>query len=171
LPPLEPSPRSICPAAPYPTGVHIPGIPPPAKFATEPLERIRAICDRHGVLLVFDAVITGFGRLGAPFAADFFGVTPGLMTLAKGITSGVIPMGAVLVRTEIYDALMQGPEHLIEFAHGYTYFGPSGCLRGGAGRPRHVPRRGSFRTCSRPRPLLGRRGPFAQGVASCHRRA
>jgi beta-alanine--pyruvate transaminase len=71
------------------------------------LERIRAICDGHGVLLVF--------------AADFFGVTPDLMTLAKGMTSGVIPMGAVLVRTEIYDALMQGPERLIEFAHGYTY--------------------------------------------------
>jgi beta-alanine--pyruvate transaminase len=92
------------------------------------LERIQAICDRHGVLLVFDEVITGFGRLGAPFAADFFGVTPDLMTLAKGITSGVIPMGAVLVRKEIYDALMQGPEHLIEFAHGYTYSGhPVAC--------------------------------------------
>jgi beta-alanine--pyruvate transaminase len=92
------------------------------------LERIRAICDRHGVLLVFDEVITGFGRLGAPFAADFFGVTPDLMTLAKGMTSGVIPMGAVLVRTEIYDALMHGPEHLIEFAHGYTYSGhPVAC--------------------------------------------
>ena len=68
------------------------------------LERIRAICDRHGVLLIFDEVITGFGRLGTPFAADFFGVTPDLMTLAKGMTSGVIPMGAVLVRKEIYDA-------------------------------------------------------------------
>jgi beta-alanine--pyruvate transaminase len=78
------------------------------------LERIRAIRDRQGVLLVFDEVITGFGRLGPPFAADFFGVTPDLMALAKGITSGVIPMGAVLVRKEIYDALMQGPEHLIE---------------------------------------------------------
>jgi beta-alanine--pyruvate transaminase len=92
------------------------------------LERIRAICDRHGVLLIFDEVITGFGRLGTPFAVDFFGVTPDLMTLAKGMTSGVIPMGAVLVRKEIYDALMQGPEHLIEFAHGYTYSGhPVAC--------------------------------------------
>jgi beta-alanine--pyruvate transaminase len=92
------------------------------------LERVRAICDRHGVLLIFDEVITGFGRLGTPFAADFFGVTPDLMTLAKGMTSGVIPMGAVLVRKEIYDALMQGPEHLIEFAHGYTYSGhPVAC--------------------------------------------
>jgi beta-alanine--pyruvate transaminase len=92
------------------------------------LERIRAMCDKHGILLIFDEVITGFGRLGAPFAADFFGVTPDLMTLAKGITSGVVPMGAVLVRKEIYDALMHGPEHLIEFAHGYTYSGhPVAC--------------------------------------------
>jgi beta-alanine--pyruvate transaminase len=86
------------------------------------------MCDKHGILLIFDEVITGFGRLGAPFAADFFGVTPDLMTLAKGITSGVVPMGAVLVRKEIYDALMHGPEHLIEFAHGYTYSGhPVAC--------------------------------------------
>jgi beta-alanine--pyruvate transaminase len=92
------------------------------------LERVRAICDRHSVLLIFDEVITGFGRLGTPFAADFFGVTPDLMTLAKGMTSGLIPMGAVLVRKEIYDAMMQGPEHLIEFAHGYTYSGhPVAC--------------------------------------------
>ena len=85
------------------------------------LERIRAICDKYGVLLIFDEVITGFGRLGTPFAADYFGVTPDLMTVAKGITSGVIPMGGVFVKKEIYDAFMQGPEHLIEFFHGYTY--------------------------------------------------
>jgi len=85
------------------------------------LERIRAICDKYGILLIFDEVITGFGRLGTPFAADYFGVTPDLMTVAKGITSGVIPMGAVFVKKEIYDAFMQGPEHLIEFFHGYTY--------------------------------------------------
>jgi beta-alanine--pyruvate transaminase len=92
------------------------------------LERIRAIRDRQGVLLVFDEVITGFGRLGPPFAADFFGVTPDLMAVAEGITSGVVPMGAVLVRKVIYDALMQGPEHLIKFAHGYTYSGhPVAC--------------------------------------------
>ncbi|MGJ4856677.1 aspartate aminotransferase family protein [Labrys sp. La1] len=85
------------------------------------LERIRAICDKHGILLIFDEVITGFGRLGTPFAADYFGVTPDMMTVAKGITSGVIPMGAVFAKKEIYDAFMTGPEHLIELFHGYTY--------------------------------------------------
>jgi beta-alanine--pyruvate transaminase len=85
------------------------------------LERIRAICDKHGILLIFDEVITGFGRLGTPFAADYFGVTPDLMTVAKGITSGVIPMGAMFAKKEIYEAFMQGPEHMIEFFHGYTY--------------------------------------------------
>ncbi|OCC01229.1 omega amino acid--pyruvate aminotransferase [Labrys sp. WJW] len=85
------------------------------------LERIRAICDKHGILLIFDEVITGFGRLGAPFAADYFGVTPDMMTVAKGITSGVVPMGAVFAKKEIYDAFMTGPEHLIELFHGYTY--------------------------------------------------
>jgi beta-alanine--pyruvate transaminase len=85
------------------------------------LERLRAICDKYGVLLIFDEVITGFGRLGTPFAADYFGVTPDMMTVAKGITSGVIPMGAVFVKKEIHDTFMTGPEHLIEFFHGYTY--------------------------------------------------
>jgi beta-alanine--pyruvate transaminase len=85
------------------------------------LERIRAICDKHGILLIFDEVITGFGRLGTPFAADYFGVTPDLMTVAKGITSGVIPMGAMFAKKHIYEAFMQGPEHMIEFFHGYTY--------------------------------------------------
>ncbi|WP_448953329.1 aminotransferase class III-fold pyridoxal phosphate-dependent enzyme [Labrys neptuniae] len=85
------------------------------------LERIRAICDKHGILLIFDEVITGFGRLGTPFAADYFGVTPDMMTVAKGITSGVIPMGAVFAKKEIYDAFMNGPEHVIELFHGYTY--------------------------------------------------
>jgi beta-alanine--pyruvate transaminase len=85
------------------------------------LERLRAICDRHGILLIFDEVITGFGRLGAPFAADYFGVQPDLMTVAKGLTNGAVPMGAVFARRHIYDAFMTGPEHLIEFFHGYTY--------------------------------------------------
>jgi beta-alanine--pyruvate transaminase len=85
------------------------------------LERIRAICDKHGILLIFDEVITGFGRLGTPFAADYFGVTPDLMTVAKGITSGVIPMGAMFAKKHIYEAFMTGPEHMIEFFHGYTY--------------------------------------------------
>jgi beta-alanine--pyruvate transaminase len=87
------------------------------------LERVREICDKHGFLLIFDEVITGFGRLGTPFAADYFGVTPDIMTTAKGLTSGVIPMGAVIVRDEIHDAFMNGPEGTIEFFHGYTYSG------------------------------------------------
>ena len=85
------------------------------------LERLRSICDKHGILLIFDEVITGFGRLGSPFAATHFGVTPDLMCVAKGITNGSVPMGAVLARQFIQDAFMNGPEHLIEFFHGYTY--------------------------------------------------
>lgn len=92
------------------------------------LQRLRDICDRHGILLIFDEVITGFGRLGGAFSADVFGVEPDIMTTAKGLTSGVIPMGAVFVRDEIHDAFMTGPEHLIEFFHGYTYSGnPVAC--------------------------------------------
>ncbi len=87
------------------------------------LQKLRQICDRHGILLIFDEVITGFGRLGAPFAADYFGVTPDIMTTAKGVTNGVVPMGAVFVKSEIYETFMNGPEHLIEFFHGYTYSG------------------------------------------------
>ncbi|MEM9105400.1 MAG: aspartate aminotransferase family protein [Pseudomonadota bacterium] len=87
------------------------------------LEKLRAICDQHGILLIFDEVITGFGRLGTPFAPDYFGVVPDIMVTAKGLTNGVIPMGAVFVKNEIHDAFMNGPEHMIEFFHGYTYSG------------------------------------------------
>jgi len=87
------------------------------------LQRLRDICTKHGILLIFDEVITGFGRLGTPFAADYFGVIPDIITTAKGVTNGVIPMGAVFVKKEIHDAFMDGPEHLIEFFHGYTYSG------------------------------------------------
>jgi beta-alanine--pyruvate transaminase len=87
------------------------------------LQRLREICDRHGILLIFDEVITGYGRLGAPFAAEVFGVTPDIVTTAKGLTNGTIPMGAVFVRKEIYEAFMHGPEHVIELFHGYTYSG------------------------------------------------
>lgn len=87
------------------------------------LERLREITARHGILLIFDEVITGFGRLGAPFAADRFDVMPDLITCAKGLTNGVVPMGAVLTTSEIHDAFMHGPEHLIELFHGYTYSG------------------------------------------------
>jgi beta-alanine--pyruvate transaminase len=87
------------------------------------LERLRAICDKYGLLLIFDEVITGFGRLGAPFASQYFGVTPDMMTIAKGLTNAAVPMGGVVVRGSIYDAVMQGPDHLIELFHGYTYSG------------------------------------------------
>jgi beta-alanine--pyruvate transaminase len=87
------------------------------------LERLRAICDKYGLLLIFDEVITGFGRLGAPFASQYFGVTPDMMTIAKGLTNAAVPMGGVVVRGSIYDAVMHGPDHLIELFHGYTYSG------------------------------------------------
>ncbi|MEI4481087.1 MULTISPECIES: aminotransferase class III-fold pyridoxal phosphate-dependent enzyme [Phyllobacterium] len=92
------------------------------------LKRLREICTKHDILLIFDEVITGFGRLGAPFAVDYFGVVPDLVTTAKGITSGVIPMGAVFASSDIYQAFMNGPENLIELFHGYTYSGhPVAC--------------------------------------------
>jgi beta-alanine--pyruvate transaminase len=95
------------------------------------LERLRAICDKHGILLIFDEVITGFGRTGQPFASQTFGVTPDMITCAKGITNGAVPMGAVICKQHVYDAFMQGPEHLIEFFHGYTYSAhPLACAAG-----------------------------------------
>lgn len=95
------------------------------------LKRLREICDKHGILLIFDEVITGFGRTGAPFAAQTFGVTPDMITMAKGITNGAVPMGGVLVKQQIHDAFMNGPEHLIEFFHGYTYSAhPLACAAG-----------------------------------------
>ena len=94
-------------------------LPPPVGY----LERLREICDKHGILLIFDEVIAAFGRLARPFGAQRFGVTPDIITTAKGLTNGVIPMGAVLVSDAIYDAFMQGPENMIELFHGYTYSG------------------------------------------------
>ncbi len=85
------------------------------------LKRLREICDKHGILLIFDEVITGFGRLGTPFATDYFDVVPDMITTAKGITSGTVPMGAVFCSSAIYDAFMTGPENMIELFHGYTY--------------------------------------------------
>ncbi|MEM9009947.1 MAG: aspartate aminotransferase family protein [Pseudomonadota bacterium] len=87
------------------------------------LQRLREITRKHGILLIFDEVITGFGRLGAPFAAEFFDVMPDMIVCAKGLTNGIIPMGAVLTTAEIHDAFMTGPEHMIELFHGYTYSG------------------------------------------------
>ena len=92
------------------------------------LERLREICTKHGILLIFDEVITGFGRLGKPFATDYFGVEPDLMAVAKGITNGCVPMGAVFAKPHVYEAFMHGPDGAIEFFHGYTYSGhPLAC--------------------------------------------
>ncbi|MGO8854748.1 MAG: aspartate aminotransferase family protein [Steroidobacteraceae bacterium] len=92
------------------------------------LKRLREICDKHDILLIFDEVITGFGRVGKPFAALAFDVTPDLMTTAKGLTNGSIPMGAVFAQRKIYDAFMQGPDNAIELFHGYTYSAhPAAC--------------------------------------------
>ena len=95
------------------------------------LQRLREICTKHGILLIFDEVITGFGRTGAAFGADKYGVRPDMITCAKGLTNGVIPMGAVLTTAAIHDAFMTGPEHLIELFHGYTYSAnPIACAAG-----------------------------------------
>jgi beta-alanine--pyruvate transaminase len=95
------------------------------------LNKLREICDKHGILLIFDEVITGFGRTGNPFAAQTFGVTPDMIVMAKGLTNGSVPMGAVAVKQSIHDAFMNGPEHLIEFFHGYTYSShPLACAAG-----------------------------------------
>jgi beta-alanine--pyruvate transaminase len=102
-------------------------LPPPKGY----LQRLRAICDRHGLLLIFDEVITGFGRLGYAFAAERYGVTPDIIVFAKGVTSGSVPMGGAIVRERIYDAFMRGPEHVVELFHGYTYSAhPLACAAG-----------------------------------------
>ena len=102
-------------------------LPPPVGY----LQRLRSICDKHGILLIFDEVITGFGRVGAPFAAQAFGVTPDIMTTAKGLTNGVLPMGAVFASRAVHDAVVAGPPGAIEFFHGYTYSGhPVACAAG-----------------------------------------
>ena len=94
------------------------------------LKRLREICDKHGILLIFDEVITGFGRMGTNFGADFYGVVPDMLNFAKCVTNGVIPLGGVICRDKLYDAMMKtdAPEHVIEFFHGYTYSGhPVAC--------------------------------------------
>ena len=99
-------------------------LPPPKGY----LQKLRAICDKHGVLLIFDEVITGFGRLGFAFASERYGVLPDILTFAKGVTSGTAPMGGVIVRKHVYEAFMNGPEHAIDLFHGYTYSGhPLAC--------------------------------------------
>jgi beta-alanine--pyruvate transaminase len=95
------------------------------------LPRLRAICDKYGILLIFDEVITGFGRLGYAFAAERYGVVPDMITFAKGVTSGTVPMAGAIVRAPVYDAFMKGPEHVIELFHGYTYSAhPLACAAG-----------------------------------------
>ncbi len=102
-------------------------LPPPQGY----LQKLRAICDRHGILLIFDEVITGFGRLGHAFAAERYGVVPDMIAFAKGITSGAVPMGGVIARDGLYEAFMRGPEHVIELFHGYTYSAhPLACAAG-----------------------------------------
>jgi beta-alanine--pyruvate transaminase len=102
-------------------------LPPPKGY----LQKLRAICDKHGILLIFDEVITGFGRLGHAFAAERYGVIPDLLTFAKGITSGTVPMGGVIARKGIHDAFMRGPDHAVELFHGYTYSAhPLACAAG-----------------------------------------
>ncbi len=102
-------------------------LPPPKGY----LKRLRAICDKYGILLILDEVITGFGRLGYAFAAERYGIVPDMITFAKGVTSGTVPMGGVVVRKGIYDAFMRGPEHVIELFHGYTYSAhPLACAAG-----------------------------------------
>src|SRR5215472_86814 len=102
-------------------------LPPPKGY----LQRLHAICDRHGILLIFDEVITGFGRLGYAFAAERYGVVPDMIAFAKGVTSGAVPMGGVIARDGIYEAFMRGPEHVIELFHGYTYSAhPLACAAG-----------------------------------------
>ncbi len=103
------------------------------------LPRLRAICDKYGILLIFDEVITGFGRLGYAFAAERYGVMPDMITFAKGVTSGTVPMAGVIVRAPIYDAFMKGPEHIDRAVPRLHLFGPSARLRGGARDPRSLP--------------------------------
>ena len=101
--------------------------PPPVGY----LERLRKTCDQHGILLIFDEVITGFGRLGAPFASNALGVTPDLITCAKGMTNAAVPMGGVITSGKVYQALMNGPENTVELFHGYTYSAhPLACAAG-----------------------------------------
>jgi beta-alanine--pyruvate transaminase len=102
-------------------------LPPPKGY----LQKLRAICDRHGILLIFDEVITGFGRLGYAFAAERYGVVPDMIVFAKGVTSGAVPMAGVIVRDGLYETFMRGPEHVPELFHGYTYSAhPLACAAG-----------------------------------------
>ncbi len=118
-------------------------LPPPKGY----LQRLREITSKHGILLIFDEVITGFGRLGAAFAAERYGVTPDLMTFAKGVTNGAVPMGGVLVRDDIHDAFMNGPGAHDRTVPRLHLLGASARLRGRSCDAGHLSRRGSVRAC------------------------
>ena len=135
------------------------------------LKRLREICDKHDILLIFDEVITGFGRVGKPFAAQAFDVTPDLMTTAKGLTNGAIPMGAVFAQRKIYDAFMQGPENAIELFHGYTYSAhPAACAAALATLDIYA-KEGFADARGGTQPAVGGCGAFAARTAERHRRA
>ena len=129
------------------------------------LERLREICTKHGILLIFDEVITGFGRVGAAFAAERYGVLPDMITCAKGLTNGVIPMGAVLTTGAIHDAFMTGPEHLIELFHGYTYSGNPIAAAAGLATLETYCRGGAVRAGGGAGAVLGGGDPFACATA------
>lgn len=118
------------------------------------LQRLREICDRHGILLILDEVITAFGRTGSRFGAETFGVQPDLIALAKGLTSGAIPMGAVLVDKDIYSAFMTGPEHSVEFFHGYTYSGHPAAVAAGLASLSVYEEEGLYQRASEMAPVL-----------------
>ena len=125
------------------------------------LKRLREITQKHGILLIFDEVITGYGRLGFAFAAERYGVTPDMLTFAKGITNGAAPMGGVLVRDTIHDAFMSGPEHVGRTGPRLHLFGASAGLRRGSRHARHLPRRKAVRARQQARAEIRRRGDVA----------
>jgi beta-alanine--pyruvate transaminase len=140
-------------------------LPPPVGY----LEQLRAICDRHGILLIFDEVITGFGRLGAAFGAEAFGVTPDLITCAKGMTNGAVPMGGVIASRSVYDALMAGPSSVIELFHGYTYSAhPLACAAALATLDVYRDLE-LFARCRRLAPIWEQDSPRPQRRAACRR--
>ena len=136
-------------------------LPPPKGY----LQRLRAICDKHGILLIFDEVITGFGRLGYAFAAERYGVMPDMITFAKGVTSGTVPMGGVIARKSIYDAFMHGPGARDRAVPRLHLFGASARLRGRPRDARPLSRRGSVRARQAARAEMGRRRDDAEGPA------
>ena len=136
-------------------------LPPPHGY----LQRLRAICDKHGILLIFDEVITGFGRLGHAFAAERYGVTPDLLCFAKGVNSGAVPMGGVIARDGSIRGVHAGAGTYHRAVPWLHLFGPSARLRGGSGGARSLSRRNAVRTGAAAGAVLCRRGDDAQGIA------